>query len=145
MIFCHDKTSKAFASTILYPGQGPHPAQICASLHRRVLLSLPVRGRASSLSSATVRTLGSKAGTSGLTGGSWYVLAGAARPCAVVRLSQVTLTSKDVSPSQRASAAWTTGSPSISPRVKPSPARKVRSRRRNKEISLRAMDLMVGP
>ncbi len=116
-----------------------------ASLHHRVQLSLPVRGRASSLSSATVRTPGSRAGTSGLTAGSWYELAGAARPpaCAVVRLSRVAPTPKAVSPSQRASAAWTIGSPSISPQLKPSPVRTVRarrSRRRKKGISLREKD-----
>lgn len=142
MIFCHDKTSKAFASTILCPGPGPHPTLNCASLRHLVLFSLPVRRRASSLSSATVRTPESRVGTSGPTAGSWHVLAGAARPlpCAVVRLSPVTLTSKAVSPSQRASAAWTTGSPSISLKVKPSPARRVRVSRSNKGNSHREMD-----
>lgn len=115
-----------------------------AGLHHRVLSSLPVRGRASSLSSATVKQ-GSRVGTSGPTAGSWYALAGAARPPAC---AQVILTPKAVSPSQRASAAWTTGFPSISRKFKPSPVRKVRasrSRRTNKGISLWEMDLMVGP
>lgn len=119
-----------------------------ASLHHRVLFSLPARGKASSLSSVTVRTLGSRVGTSGLTAGFWYVLAGTARllAFAVVHLSQATLSPKVVSPSQRASAAWTTGSPYISPQLKPDPVRKVRpsrSRRKNKGISLQEMDLMV--
>lgn len=119
------------------------------SLHPRVLSSLPVRRRASSLSSVTVKQ-GSRVGTSGLTAGSWYVLAGTARPpaCAVLHLSRVTLTPKAVSPSQRASAAWTIDSLSTSPKLKPSPVRKVsasRSSRRNKGISLREMDLMEGP
>lgn len=114
-------------------------------LHPQVLFSLPVKGRGSSLTSATARTLGSRVSTSGLTDGSWYVLAGTTRPpaFAAVHPSQVTLTFKAVSPSQRASAVWTTGSPSISPQLKPSPVR--RARRRDKGISLQEMDWMVTP
>lgn len=120
-----------------------------ASLHHPVLLYLPARGRASSLCSVTVRTLGNRAGTSGLTAGSWYVLAGTARspPCVVVHLSLVILTPKAVSPNPRASVAWTTGSPSISPQLKPRRVTKVRatrSRRTTKGISLWEMDLIVG-
>lgn len=117
-----------------------------AGLHRRVLFSLPARRRASSRSLATARTPGSRAGTSAPTAGSWYVLAGTARQlaCAAVPLSRVTPSPAAASPSPRASAAWTTGSPSISLPLKPSAVRKVRasrSRRTNKEISLREMDL----
>ncbi len=120
-----------------------------ASLHHSVLSSLPVRGRASSLSSATVKQ-GSRAGTSGLTADIWYVLAGTARrpACAAVHLLGVTLTPKAVLPSQRASAAWTIDCLSISPKHKPSAVRKVlvsRSRRRNEGTSFREMGLMVGP
>ncbi len=119
-----------FVHTFFFPVLG-------ASLHHRVLSSLPVRGRASSLSSATVKQ-GSRVGTSGLTAGSWYVLAGTARlpACAVVHLSQVILTPKAASPSQRASAAWTIGCLSISLKLKPSAVRRVRvskSRGRSRE------------
>lgn len=151
MIVSHDKTSKAFASTILFPGQGPRPTLICASLHHPVQLSLPARARASSPSSATATTLANRTGTSGPTAGFCCDLDGTARQlaCAAEHLSQATLTPKFVSPKQRASAASTTGSLSISPRFKPtSPVRKVkapRSRRRSKGICQREMDLMVGP
>lgn len=69
-----------------------------ASLHHRVLLSLPASGRASSRSSATVRTLASRAGTSELTAGFCYVVDGITRQlaCAAVHLSQVSLTARGV-------------------------------------------------
>lgn len=69
-----------------------------ASLHHRVLLSLPASGRASSRSSATVRTLASRAGTSELTAGFCYVVDGITRQltCAAVHLSQVSLTARAV-------------------------------------------------
>ena len=127
-----------FAHTFLCPVSG-------AGLHHRVPFSRPARGRASSQSSATVR---SRVGTSAPTAGSWHVLAGSARQqaCAVVHLSRVIATPKGVSPSQRVSVAWTTGFPSTSPQVKPTPVRKVRASRRRrtqKGISPREVDLMV--
>lgn len=120
-----------------------------ASLLHPVPFSLPAKDRASSLFSATVKTRGSTVGTSGLTAGSWYVLAGTARQlaCAEVQRSQVTLNPKASSPSQRASAVWTTGSPYTSLHLKPSPVRKVRelrSRRRNKGLRRQEMGLIVG-
>lgn len=116
-------------------------ARLClflgVSRHPRVRSSLPVRCRASSLSLVTVT--GSRVGTSGLTAGSWYALAGAAK----LRLLRATLTPKAASPSPRASAVWTIDCLSTSPQVKPSPVRRAKARRssrRNRGSSPPEMD-----
>lgn len=116
-----------------------------ASQH--LLSCLPVSHRASSLSSATVNRE-SRQSTSGPTADSWFALVGIARPlpCVTPHLTPVSLIPKVASPNQKASAVWTTGSPSINHKLTTSPARTVkasRSRKRSKEISLQEMDLMV--
>lgn len=116
--FCFDIFSPVLRGTLSFSG---------ASQHLRVLSCLPASHRASSRSSATVnREI--RQSTSGPTAGSWFALVGITRPlpCVTPHLTPVTL--KVASPSQKVSAVWTIGSPSISHKHK-RPARKVRASR----------------
>lgn len=134
--FCFNIFSPTLRETLSFSG---------ASQHLRVLSCLSASHRASSHSSATVnREI--RRSTSGPTAGSWFALVGITRPlpCVTPHLTPVNL--KVASPNQKASAVWTTGSPSISHKHK-SPARKVRasrSRKWSREISVQEMVLMVG-